>query len=62
MNIIGNIIWLIFGRLYSTINYFFSGLTLYLSIIGIPLQPAILQIEFVIPLSYWLNRHFKALF
>jgi uncharacterized membrane protein YccF (DUF307 family) len=36
MNLIGNIIWLIFGGLYSALGYFIGGLVLCLTIIGIP--------------------------
>ena len=36
MNIIGNLIWLLFGGLYSAIFYFIGGLALCLTIVGIP--------------------------
>lgn len=36
MSLLGNIIWLIFGGLVSGIGYIFGGLTLCLTIIGIP--------------------------
>ncbi|SEJ19235.1 Uncharacterized membrane protein YccF, DUF307 family [Dyadobacter koreensis] len=36
MNLIGNIIWLIFGGLFVAIEYFLSGLILCATIIGIP--------------------------
>lgn len=36
MNFLGNIIWLVFGGLWSAIGYFFGGLVLCLTIIGIP--------------------------
>ena len=36
MNTIGNLIWLLFGGLISAIGYFFGGLILCLTIIGIP--------------------------
>jgi uncharacterized membrane protein YccF (DUF307 family) len=36
MNLIGNIIWLIFGGLISALGYFIGGLVLCLTIIGIP--------------------------
>jgi uncharacterized membrane protein YccF (DUF307 family) len=36
MNTIGNIIWLIFGGLYSAFFYFIGGFALCLTIIGIP--------------------------
>jgi uncharacterized membrane protein YccF (DUF307 family) len=36
MNIIGNLIWLIFGGLPTAIGYFFGGLAMMLTIVGIP--------------------------
>ena len=36
MSLIGNIIWLIFGGLPAAIGYFLGGLTLCLTIVGIP--------------------------
>ena len=36
MNFIGNVIWLIFGGLATAIGYFFGGLVMMLTIIGIP--------------------------
>jgi uncharacterized membrane protein YccF (DUF307 family) len=36
MNFIGNLIWLIFGGLFSAIGYFLGGFVLCLTIIGIP--------------------------
>jgi uncharacterized membrane protein YccF (DUF307 family) len=36
MNLIGNLIWLIFGGLFSAIGYVFGGLVLCFTIIGIP--------------------------
>jgi uncharacterized membrane protein YccF (DUF307 family) len=36
MNLLGNLIWLIFGGLFSAIGYFFGGLVLCFTIIGIP--------------------------
>ncbi|HXL54722.1 MAG TPA: YccF domain-containing protein [Chitinophagaceae bacterium] len=36
MNLLGNLIWLIFGGLLSALGYFFGGLILCLTIIGIP--------------------------
>jgi uncharacterized membrane protein YccF (DUF307 family) len=36
MNLLGNLIWLIFGGLLSAIGYFFGGLVLCFTIIGIP--------------------------
>ena len=36
MNTIGNIIWLVFGGLYSALCYFLGGLALCITIIGIP--------------------------
>ncbi|MBN2663816.1 MAG: YccF domain-containing protein [Bacteroidales bacterium] len=36
MNLLGNILWLIFGGLVSAIGYFVSSLALALTIVGIP--------------------------
>lgn len=36
MNLVGNIIWLIFGGLFAALGYFIGGLLLCLTIIGIP--------------------------
>ena len=36
MNLIGNLIWLIFGGLATAIGYFFGGLAMMLTIVGIP--------------------------
>ncbi|MCF2446273.1 YccF domain-containing protein [Dyadobacter sp. CY345] len=36
MNLIGNIIWLIFGGLFVAVEYFLAGLILCATIIGIP--------------------------
>lgn len=36
MNLLGNLIWLIFGGLFSALGYFFGGLALCFTIIGIP--------------------------
>src|SRR5437868_2819211 len=36
MNLIGNVVWLIFGGLLSAIGYLIGGLALCLTIIGIP--------------------------
>jgi uncharacterized membrane protein YccF (DUF307 family) len=36
MNFLGNLIWLIFGGLFSALGYFFGGIVLCLTIIGIP--------------------------
>jgi uncharacterized membrane protein YccF (DUF307 family) len=36
MNLLGNIIWLLFGGLVTAIGYIFGGLILCLTIIGIP--------------------------
>lgn len=35
-NLLGNIIWLLFGGLISALGYFFGGIVLCLTIIGIP--------------------------
>lgn len=36
MNLIGNLIWLIFGGLAAALGYFFAGIILCCTIIGIP--------------------------
>jgi uncharacterized membrane protein YccF (DUF307 family) len=36
MNLIGNLLWLIFGGLYAALGYIVGGLVLCLTIIGIP--------------------------
>ncbi|MDF2190877.1 YccF domain-containing protein [Paraflavitalea sp. CAU 1676] len=36
MNLIGNLIWLVFGGLWSALGYFFGGLVLCITIVGIP--------------------------
>lgn len=36
MNLIGNIIWLIFGGLYAALGYLSGGIVLCLTIVGIP--------------------------
>ena len=36
MNLLGNIIWLVFGGLAIAVEYFIGGLVLCLTIIGIP--------------------------
>jgi uncharacterized membrane protein YccF (DUF307 family) len=36
MNFLGNLIWLIFGGLATAIGYFYGGLVMMLTIIGIP--------------------------
>ena len=36
MNLLGNIIWLLFGGLFAAIGYFFGGILLCITIVGIP--------------------------
>ena len=36
MNFLGNLIWLIFGGLFAALGYFFGGIVLCLTIVGIP--------------------------
>jgi uncharacterized membrane protein YccF (DUF307 family) len=36
MNLLGNLIWLIFGGLWAAMGYFFGGIALCFTIIGIP--------------------------
>ena len=36
MNLLGNIIWLLFGGLFAVLGYFFGGILLCITIVGIP--------------------------
>lgn len=36
MNFIGNLIWLVFGGFFAALGYFFGGLVLCITIVGIP--------------------------
>ena len=36
MNFLGNLIWLIFGGFFAAVGYFFGGIVLCLTIVGIP--------------------------
>lgn len=36
MNLLGNIVWLLFGGLFAAFGYFFGGLVLCFTIVGIP--------------------------
>jgi uncharacterized membrane protein YccF (DUF307 family) len=36
MHLLGNIIWLLFGGLFAAIGYFFGGILLCITIVGIP--------------------------
>ena len=36
MNLLGNIVWLIFGGLFAAVGYFVGGLVLCITIVGIP--------------------------
>ncbi len=36
MNLLGNLVWLVFGGLFAAICYFFGGLVLCATVIGIP--------------------------
>src|SRR6186997_3403461 len=36
MNVLGNIIWLIFGGFFAALGYLFGGLILCITIVGIP--------------------------
>lgn len=47
-NFLGNIIWLIFGGLFSALGYFFGGLVLCLTIVGIPFGLQCFKIGFVV--------------
>lgn len=36
MNLLGNLIWLIFGGLFAALGYFFGGIALCITVAGIP--------------------------
>ena len=36
MNLFGNLIWLIFGGFFAALGYFFGGIMLYITVVGIP--------------------------
>ncbi len=36
MSLLGNIVWIVFGGLFSCIGYLLSGVCLYLTVVGIP--------------------------
>ena len=36
MNLLGNIIWLIFGGFFAALGYFFGGIFLCITVVGIP--------------------------
>ncbi len=48
MSLIGNIVWLIFGGLPAAIGYFLGGLTLCLTIVGIPFGLVSLRMAFAV--------------
>ena len=50
MSLIGNIIWLIFGGLPAAIGYFVGGITLCLTIVGIPFGLILFR---MVPLIAW---------
>lgn len=50
MNILGNIIWLIFGGLLTSIMYILGGLVICLTIIGIPFGAQIIRLG---ALAFW---------
>ena len=54
MKILGNILWLIFGGLFTAIEYFAAGVALAITIIGIPfaLQSFKLGIMMLSPFKY----------
>lgn len=47
-NLLGNIIWLVFGGLISALGYFFGGIILCLTIIGIPFGLQCFKLGFVV--------------
>ncbi|MEO5995113.1 MAG: YccF domain-containing protein [Chitinophagaceae bacterium] len=48
MNFIGNILWLIFGGFIAALGYFFGGLILCLTIVGLPWGLQCFKIGFVV--------------
>jgi len=36
MNLLGNLIWLIFGGFFAALGYFFGGIVLCITVVGIP--------------------------
>ena len=36
MNLLGNLLWLLFGGFFAALGYFFGGIMLCLSVVGIP--------------------------
>ncbi|MDI9365479.1 MAG: YccF domain-containing protein [Flavobacterium sp.] len=52
MNAIGNVIWLIFGGFISAMGYFFGGIVLCISIIGIPFGFQCFKIGFMVLLPF----------
>ena len=44
MNILGNLIWIIFGGLFIAVEYLLSGIVLCLTIIGIPFGLQVMQL------------------
>ncbi|HED07231.1 MAG TPA: hypothetical protein ENI57_03850 [Ignavibacteria bacterium] len=52
MSIIGNIIWIIFGGLIISIEYFIAGLLLSLTIIGMPFGIQSFKLAILAPLPF----------
>ena len=60
MNTLGNIIWLIFGRLLIVLAYFLSGVALRITIIGIPFASQHLNLAgLALPFSYKIVENSK---
>jgi len=47
-NLLGNIIWLVFGGLFSALGYFIGGLVLCLTIVGIPFGLQCFKVGFLV--------------
>ncbi|MBC7650380.1 MAG: YccF domain-containing protein [Deinococcales bacterium] len=52
MNIIGNLIWLIFGGFFSALGYFVGGIILCLTVIGIPFGIQCFKIGFMVLMPF----------
>jgi uncharacterized membrane protein YccF (DUF307 family) len=62
MSIIGNIIWLVFGGLEAAVVYFFGGIALCLTIVGIPFGIMAIQMagQVLLPFGKTVRRRERA--
>ncbi len=58
MNLLGNIIWIIFGGLELALGYFIGGILLCITIVGIPFVVGALLCVTIIGIPFGL-QHFK---